>query len=733
MSESVRKIKVEATGLKALKNELREVKNALADATNPDDIKNLSEAAAGLTDQISDLNDEIKSFQGSNFEQVSGQLGKIGDSIKNLDFEKSAQQANTLIALSQKMTFKEAISGVKNMGSTFINLGKALLTNPLFLIAAIIAGIVIAIYKFLDSLGLIKKAMEVVGAAIDYVIGLFKSLTDWLGISSYAAQDAAEATAKAYEESANRQAQSSKEAIAGIDNRIRMAKLEGRDVTDLERQKRKELEDTAKAQMLSDRAKYKSALLNTDLTKEEIAEIKAKARESRLAYQQTLADTKYFEAEIRKTKKDEKIKEDDDAKKDAQQAAKDAEARRKEAEAKRKAYEEARIQASRLTRDLELEMMSQGIDKEIALNEEKYKRLIEDTTRNEKLTQTERDLIISQYQSLRTENEQKLRKDSNDKIREQELKAQEEYSNMIFNLTSSKTQQEVQKIEQDNITKLDLLKKQLSEGLITQEQFNQAEVALAQDKQNKLNKIAGGPGGEMDPLQAARNKAEEQLKIQKEYFDLGLIDEVDYANRRKQIEKELNDEIKKLDAESAQQKRDNINNYLGVASQGISAISSLMEVSMENEIKAAEGNEAKQEQLRKKAFEQQKKMQIAAAFINMAQGIISGLGAPFPMNIALPVIAGVTGLANIAKIKSTTFEGGGGGGAATPTSPSSPSSMDRMGPSFNFQGNGGGNNNVQAGGPQPMAITIQNEVSVSETEITDTQRTVANLTNSAKI
>jgi len=258
-------------------------------------------------------------------------------------------------------------------------------------------------------------------------------------------------------------------------------------------------------------------------------------------------------------------------------------------------------------------------------------------------------------------------------------------------------------------------------------------VALAQDKQNKLNKIAGGPGGVMDPLQAARNKAEEQLKIQKEYFDLGLIDEVEYANRRKQIEKELNDEIKKLDAESAQQKRDNIGNYLGIASQGISAISSLMETSMENEIKSAEGNEAKQEQLRKKAFEQQKKMQIAAAFINMAQGIISGLGAPFPMNIALPVIAGVTGLANIAKIKSTTYEGGGGGGAATPSSPSSPSSMDRMGPAFNFQGNGGGANNVQAGGPQPMAITIQNDVSISETEITDTQRTVANLTNSAKL
>lgn len=62
---------------------------------------------------------------------------------------------------------------------------------------------------------------------------------------------------------------------------------------------------------------------------------------------------------------------------------------------------------------------------------------------------------------------------------------------------------------------------------------------------------------------------------------------------------------------------------------------------MDAEIQKAEGNEKKQEALRKKAFEQQKKMQIASAFINMAQGIIAGLGAPFPMNIAMPIIAGL--------------------------------------------------------------------------------------------
>lgn len=745
MSENVKTIKVnvdvDETPVKSLKAQLREAtleaqKLASAEVVDQAALEAAVLKTAKLKDQIADVNEQIAVFAtGSKYEAVSNSLGQIGDAIVNLDFGKAQERALAFSKAAKAINFGDATQSVKQLGSTFVTIGKAILTNPLFLLVAIISGIVIAIYKFLDSLGLIKPMMEIVGAAIDYIVGLFEKLTDFIDLTNNAAKNTAEETAKAYEESAERIRISSESSIQSLDNRIRMAKLEGKDTTELERQKRKELDETAKAQMKADQAKYKSALLNSDLTAEEIKELKEKARQSRLAYQQSLADTKHFEAEIRQTKKDEKKKEKEDDAKDAEQAAKDAEARRKEAEAKRKAYAQARLQAERLIRDLELESMIEGIDKDIALNNEKYKRLIQDTKNNESLIQKEKDAIIKQYEDLRKTNEEKIRKESDEKTKAEAIKAQQEYSDLIFNLTATSLDKEIKTIEQNNATKLEALKKQLSEGKITKEQFDAAEIALEQDKQNKLKALAAGPGGdEMDPLSKAKKEAEDKLAIQKEYFEKGLIDEIEFANRREQIERELNQKIKDIDAETAKQKRNNINNYLGIASQGISAISSLMQTSMDNEIKAAEGNEAKQEQLRKKAFEQQKKMQIAAAFINMAQGIISGLGAPFPMNIALPVIAGVTGLANIAKIKSTTYEGGGGGGsAATPTSPSTPTSMDRMGPSFNFQGTGGTANNVQAGGGQSQSIVIQNEVSISETEITDKQLTVANLTNSAKL
>lgn len=744
MSENVKTIKVnvdvDETPIKSLKQQIKEAnievqKLSQAEVVDQAALDAAILKTAKLKDDFNDLNERVGVFTaGSNFEKLSNNLGDISGKIMSLDFEGASESASRLNSITKTITFGEATKSLKDLGSTFISIGKALLTNPMFILVAIITGIVMAVYKFLDSLGLIKKMMEIVGGAIDYVVGLFEKLTDWIGITNNAAQDAAEETAKAYEKSAERIKISSESNIQSIDNRIRMAKLEGKDVTQLEREKRREMDATAKAQMKADQAKYKSALLNSDLTAEEIKEIKEKARQSRLAYQQSLADTKYFEAKIAKAKKDERNKEKEDNAKEAQQAAKDAEARRKDAEAKRKAYNQARIQTARLTRDLEIELMAEGVAKEITLNEEKYKRLIEDTKNNESLIQKEKDVIIKQYEDLRKANEAKIKKESDDKIKDEAIKAQKEYSDLIFNLTATSLDKEIKTIEQNNVTKLEALKKQLSEGLITKEQFDAAEVALEQDKQNKLKALSAGPGGEIDPTSIARKEAEDKLAIQKEYFEKGLIDEIEFTNKREQIERELNQKIKDIDAETAKQKRDNINNYLDIASQGISAISSLMQTSMDAEIKAAEGNEAKQEQLRKKGFEQQKKMQLAAAFINMAQGIISGLGAPFPMNIALPVIAGVTGLANIAKIKATTYEGGGGGGsAATPTSPSTPTSMDRMGPSFSFNGTGGTANNVQAGGGQSQSIVIQNEVSISETEITDKQLTVANLTNSAKL
>lgn len=66
--------------------------------------------------------------------------------------------------------------------------------------------------------------------------------------------------------------------------------------------------------------------------------------------------------------------------------------------------------------------------------------------------------------------------------------------------------------------------------------------------------------------------------------------------------------------------------------------------------------------LKKKEFERNKKMQVAAALISGSMAILSALATPpFPLGIALAVVAGVKTAFDIAKIKSQRFEARSGG------------------------------------------------------------------------
>ena len=72
---------------------------------------------------------------------------------------------------------------------------------------------------------------------------------------------------------------------------------------------------------------------------------------------------------------------------------------------------------------------------------------------------------------------------------------------------------------------------------------------------------------------------------------------------------------------------------------------------------------------KKKAFNQDKAIRITQAIIGTAQGVVSALANPFPLNVVMAALAGVVGAVQIGVIASQKFpEGGGGGGSAPSTS-----------------------------------------------------------------
>jgi hypothetical protein len=132
----------------------------------------------------------------------------------NLDFDKAKIGAEGLLNTFTPMVdgklvtgiagIKGAMSmlgdGIKSLGSTVISLGKALLTNPIFLLAAAIAAIVAVVVIILDKLGLLKKIMDALMIPINAVIAAFEALTDWLGLTTNALENNAEAAKKNGEE-----------------------------------------------------------------------------------------------------------------------------------------------------------------------------------------------------------------------------------------------------------------------------------------------------------------------------------------------------------------------------------------------------------------------------------------------------------------------------------------------------------------------------------------------------
>ena len=126
----------------------------------------------------------------------------------------------------------------------------------------------------------------------------------------------------------------------------------------------------------------------------------------------------------------------------------------------------------------------------------------------------------------------------------------------------------------------------------------------------------------------------------------------------------------------AQQISQGLNAAKGVAE----AILAVNENRMNEELKNAGEDEAKKEEIKKKYFEKNKKTQIALAYINTFQSAVSAFAAMAAIPVVGPVLGAVAaaaaivaGLANVAKIKASTYEGGtAGGGSSSSTSAATP-------------------------------------------------------------
>jgi hypothetical protein len=643
-------VKTDVSGVKSLKQELRETVQALQNMeSGTEEFDRMTLKAAELKDRMSDVNEQINVFaSGSKYERVSNALGEVGSAIKNMDFEKAAERAGSFAKAASSISFADAIQSVKQLGSTFMTLGKALLTNPLFLLAAVIIGLVVAIVKLLDSLGILKKIMDAIDQVLGVVVQGLKDFADWIGITDFAGEEAAENEKKRLADVGKQRAIAmeafklqQKGIIAGLDNEIAVRKAAGKDTTDLEREKFKVIKSMAEAEVKvrEMQARAVASLMGTNS----------------IAYQQTMMQ-----------------------------------------------IEEARQGLAKAQSDIDA--FEAGLTQ---------KRVTAAKSRNEQLKKEE-DAWLAELEKLRLLRLQQ----------EQDLYMQiEALENEYYNSKLDKEQQEINAVQDKYFAVIEAAREAGMDTAALEEAQQQAISEIRERyEQERRDKANQNRATQIEAdLLAAGNDFNLRMQLLKEQAELERQTALEQKNLTEEekylIDQQYHEKIRKLEEETAAKRAQLVQQGLSMASSALSAIASLQQTSMNNQINAAKGNEKKQEALRKEAFEKNKKMQIGMAIINAAQGVLSAMASPFPLNIALAAVAALTGIASIAQIKSTTYQGGGSASAAPAAAAAAASASST--PSFNLFGSAG--NGPQNAGTPTMENQMVVKAVVTESDITETQ------------
>ena len=322
--------------------------------------------------------------------------------------------------------------------------------------------------------------------------------------------------------------------------------------------------------------------------------------------------------------------------------------------------------AEEIKKRAELSLMS-NTDRELKILEDKYK---------------EEKALLEKYEQ-----------DTTKLTEEYEAKKQE-----IMGLSKAKeiNERAIQSLKDGTERQLDVLKNRYEEekklleanGIdtvnLTKEYERQVAEAKAGAGEKKIKDINDDSSLDRDiadkTIQNEFDKKEKLLEIDRErlegskkiYEELYALDDLsedkkqEYANKIKEIDAELVENSKQMTDLKKEEAMSLLNTY-GQVAQGIGDLMGTISDIWQNSIKERVKNGKITEEQGKKEFEESKKLQVATAIINGLAGVAMAVSTAMSLGpIAGPIMAAVnsamviaTTATQIAKIKSTSFDGGG--------------------------------------------------------------------------
>lgn len=720
-------------GISAIKAELRDLKGQIADATDPETMTRLAQRAGELKDQLKDANEQIAVFTtGSKFEAVSNSFGAIKGDLMSLDFEGASEKAQVfaknLGSINPKdigKAFGGLMSTLKTVGGAFVQLGVTILANPIFLLVAVIVAIVAAILIFLNKIGVLQKAIDILMIPINAVIQGLKDLGDWLGLTTYAADENAEKMAKANEKITESSKKKTELIGENYDQEIAMAKIAGKDTTQLELDKSRAQEKEA----IKRKASAKKAL---EAMRHQEGEEATKKREA--LRKQIEDENKIIRGGVNERKRI-KAQELADEKAADEKAAEAAAAAAEKAREKAKQNAKNRLDNARALRDFELSQIKDANEREVAIVNEKYARLMNDLKNDANKTAAEKAkfnemYLIQQQQELnklsedKTKTEQENLKKGNEIIADLQLQMMEEGTEKELATTKAKYDKLRAQTLAD-VTLTEEQKKTLTQLYNDQEEAENKKRADAKllQQQTLAKTLADAELTEdQKKLQALKTKYEEEYKLAEgnEILKAALKDKYE------KDETKIVEDAAKAKIEAAQKERDA---RLQLAADIATGIQTVGAAFIKDQKKLEKFN---------------KGMALVQIGIDTGKAI-SSLVAASNANALNGVTAGAAGVAqfatgiiqiatNIAKAKQIltsggTPSGGGGGGSSESSSASVAQQVPQAAQLFGSANAGG---TMSAGGTSNESSMTVTAV-VSETQVTNVQNKINKINKNAEL
>jgi hypothetical protein len=539
--------------------------------------------------------------------------------------------------------------------------------NPIFLLAAVITAIVVAVVAFLKKIGVLDKIFNAINAALKPLIDGFKQLTEWLGLSTAASDDAAEKVKANNEKIVASSKERAEAQSKSIDQEIQLAQSLGKETTDLEIEKTKVTERESKKRLKQTQKDLKELgdKVGT-LAEQERARLKKQLKEENALIRQAQVDRKVI---LNKAAKE-------DADEAKEKAAKDAEDAKKRAEDAAKAYREGRT----------------AIQKEIAA----ANKLVVDSGKTQQ--QKEIDDVKAKYDALIKE-AKKYKQDTT------ALKAAEQLEIDAINKAVADAELERQK----NLAKqlADFRNEELDRAEAIQEQAYQSGLTARQKEIEERTYY-------YDNLIAEANRYGVDTKVFEEQRRKELAD----------INKKFDDQDKQVALEKIAQEQAIRDAKIEIASSVAQGLGAIGEAFIKDQEKLEKFNKA--QALIQIGIDTAKAISslVAMSQANPLNSVTAG--AAGLAQYAAGIVQIVT---NIAKAKSilmnptNTSAASAGGGGGTSSSASGGSSVPSFVPG-NLFGQGNAANNVTAPTGMESGQNITVTAVVSETEITATQNKV---------